>query len=88
MDAGFIAYKHQVGQTGVTVRPTIYIAVGISGAIQHVQGMKDSFKVISINSDPNANIWSNSDYGIVGNYQDVLPILLKKLQDGYMFPTN
>jgi len=88
VDAGFIAYKHQVGQTGVTVRPTIYIAVGISGAIQHVQGMKDSFKVISINSDPNANIWSNSDYGIVGNYQDVLPILLKKLQDGYMFPTN
>ncbi|MHA2502587.1 MAG: FAD-binding protein [Candidatus Kariarchaeaceae archaeon] len=86
VDAGFMPYKHQVGQTGKTVRPVVYVAVGISGAIQHVQGMKDSNKVIAINSDPNANIWKNADFGIVANYQEILPELVKKVKSGYKFP--
>ena len=88
VDAGFIEYKHQVGQTGSTVRPIIYFAIGISGAIQHVQGMKDSYKVVAINNDPNANIWNNADYGIVADYQEVLPELVKKVKKGFKFPVE
>src|SRR5574344_2942985 len=77
VDAGFCEHDRQIGQTGVTVRPKVYIACGISGAIQHVAGMKESGIVISINTDPNAPINKLADYVIVGSVQDVLPKLIK-----------
>lgn len=77
VDAGFTEHARQVGQTGVTVRPKLYIACGISGQIQHIAGMQDSSIIISINNDPNAPINAIADYVIVGNYEDVVPKLIK-----------
>lgn len=77
VDAGFAEHERQIGQTGVTVRPKLYIACGISGQIQHVAGMQESSIVISINSDPNAPINSIADYVIVGEVEDVIPKLIK-----------
>ncbi len=85
VDAGFVEYKHQIGQTGKTVRPAIYIAVAISGAVQHIAGMKESAKIIAINHDPSANIFLSSDFGIVNDYQEVLPELIKQVKAGYKF---
>jgi len=77
VDAGFCEHDLQIGQTGVTVRPKVYIACGISGAIQHVAGMKESGIVISINTDPNAPINEIADYVITGSVEEVVPKMIK-----------
>jgi electron transfer flavoprotein alpha subunit len=81
IDLGFIDRDHQVGQTGTTVRPSLYIAVGVSGAIQHQAGMQESQKIIAINNDPEAPIFSIAHYKIVGDLNDVLPRMIKAIRE-------
>ncbi|MBQ7823200.1 MAG: electron transfer flavoprotein subunit alpha/FixB family protein [Bacteroidaceae bacterium] len=77
VDAGFVDHDRQIGQTGVTVRPKLYIACGISGQIQHIAGMQESSMIIAINNDENAPINTIADYVITGNVEDVIPKLIK-----------
>ena len=77
VDAGYIDHERQIGQTGITVRPKLYIACGISGAVQHRAGMDQSSKIISINIDPNAPINAIADYTIIGSVSDILPKMIR-----------
>jgi len=85
VDEGVSEYARQIGQTGKTVRPKVYVAVGVSGAIQHIAGMKGAERIIAIDHNPKASIFHFSDFGIVGEYEDILPELIDRVKDGFTF---
>jgi len=85
VDEGIAPYARQIGQTGKTVRPKIYIAIGISGAVQHIAGMKESETIIAINHNAKEAIFSNADFGIIGEYEDIIPELISQVNNGFTF---
>ena len=82
VDLGYVDHDHQVGQTGTTVRPALYIACGVSGAVQHRAGMQESAKILAINIDKEAPIFGIAHYGIVGDMNDVIPRMVKAIRTG------
>jgi electron transfer flavoprotein alpha subunit len=80
VEQGFVERIHQVGQTGTSVGPKLYIALGISGAIQHMIGVANTQTIIAVNSDPNAPIFKQCDYYIVGSVEDIVPQLVQELK--------
>jgi electron transfer flavoprotein alpha subunit len=85
VDEGFAEYARQIGQTGKTVRPKVYIAIGISGAIQHIAGIKESGKIVAIDHNAKASIFHHADFGIVGEYEDIIPELIERVKNGFTF---
>jgi len=85
VDEGVSEYARQIGQTGKTVRPKVYVAIGISGAVQHIAGMKESDTIVAINNNAKESIFSNSDFAIVGDYSDILPELIDRVKAGFTF---
>ena len=85
VDEGVSEYARQIGQTGKTVRPKVYVAIGISGAVQHIAGMKESDTIVAINNNAKETIFSNADFAIVGDYADVVPVLIEKVKAGFTF---
>ena len=85
VDEGFAEYARQIGQTGKTVRPKVYIAIGIAGAIQHIAGIKESGKIIAIDHNSKASIFHHADFGIVGEYEDIVPELIERVKSGFTF---
>jgi electron transfer flavoprotein alpha subunit len=85
VDEGVSEYARQIGQTGKTVRPKIYIAIGISGAIQHIAGIKESGKIVAIDQNTKASIFHHADFGIAGKYEDIVPELIERVKSGFTF---
>ena len=85
VDEGVAEYARQIGQTGKTVRPKVYVAIGISGAIQHIAGIKESGKIVAIDHNAKASMFHHADFGIVGEYEDILPELIERVKGGFTF---
>jgi electron transfer flavoprotein alpha subunit len=85
VDEGVSEYARQIGQTGKTVRPKVYVAIGVSGAVQHIAGMKESETIVAINHNAKETIFANSDFGIVGEYEDIVPELIEQVKNGFTF---
>lgn len=85
VDEGVAEYARQIGQTGRTVRPKVYVAIGISGAIQHIYGIKEADKIVAIDHNPKASIFNHADFGMVGEYEDIVPELIERVKNGFTF---
>ena len=85
VDEGVSEYARQIGQTGKTVRPKVYVAIGVSGAVQHIAGMKESETIVAINNNAKETIFTNADFAIVGDYSDILPELIDRVKAGFTF---